>query len=32
MASSEFHDLMNLEYDSDMQKYGEYAKHCELFE
>ncbi|MGP5214248.1 OmpA family protein [Psychrobacter glacincola] len=32
MASSEVHDLMNLEYDSDMQKYGEYAKHCELFE
>ena len=32
MASSTVHDLMNLEYDSYIQKYGEYAKHCELFE
>ena len=32
MASSTVHDLMSLEYESDMQRYGEYAKHCELFE
>jgi OOP family OmpA-OmpF porin len=31
MASSTVHDLMSLEYDSDIHKYGEYAKHCELF-
>ena len=30
-ASSTVHDLMNLEYGSDIQKYGEYAKHCKLF-
>lgn len=27
MASSAVHDLMNLEYDSNIQKYGKYAKH-----
>lgn len=32
MASSTIHDLMSLEYKSDMQRYGGYAKHCELFE
>ncbi len=32
MASSEVHDLENLEYVSYTRKYGEYAKHCELFE
>ena len=32
MASSTVHDFMNLEYGSDIQKYGEYAKYCELFE
>ncbi|WP_440465043.1 OmpA family protein [Psychrobacter sp. ASPA161_6] len=32
MASSTVHYLMSLEYDSDIHKYGEYAKHCELFE
>ncbi|MGE6795723.1 hypothetical protein [Psychrobacter okhotskensis] len=32
MASSTVHDLMSLEYKSDMQRYGGYAKHCELFE
>ena len=32
MASSDVHDLMNLEYVSYTRKYGEYAKHCELFE
>ncbi len=31
MASSTVHDLMNLEYGSDIQKYSEYAKHCKLF-
>ena len=31
MASSTVHDLMNLEYDSYIQKYGEYAKHCKQF-
>ena len=32
MASSEVTDLANLEYVSYTRKYGEYAKHCELFE
>ena len=32
LASSEVTDLMNLEYVSYTRKYGEYAKHCELFE
>ena len=32
MASSTVHDLMSLEYKSDIQRYGRYAKHCELFE
>ncbi len=32
MASSSVKDLMNLEYKSDVQRYGEYAKHCEPFE
>ena len=32
MASSSVKDLMNLEYDSYIQRYGEYAKHCEPFE
>ena len=32
MASSLVNDLMNLEYKSDVQRYGEYAKHCEPFE
>lgn len=32
MASSTVHDLMSLEYKSDIQRYGGYAKHCELFE
>ena len=31
-ASSSVKDLTNLEYDSYIQMYGEYAKHCELFE
>ena len=31
MASSLVHDLTNLKYASDTRKYGEYAKHCELF-
>lgn len=31
-ASSSVHDLTNLEYDYYMEIYGEYAKHCELFE
>ncbi|MDN5801601.1 MULTISPECIES: OmpA family protein [unclassified Psychrobacter] len=31
MASSEVIDLMNLEYNSDIQRYGEYAKHCKPF-
>ncbi len=31
MASSEVTDLMNLEYDSYIQRYGEYAKHCKPF-
>ncbi|MGP5439730.1 OmpA family protein [Psychrobacter faecalis] len=32
MASSSVKDLMNLKYDSYIQMYGKYAKHCELFE
>ena len=32
MASSSVQDLMNLEYDYYIQRYGEYAKHCEPFE
>ena len=32
MASSSVKDLMNLKYKSDIQRYGGYAKHCELFE
>ena len=32
MASSEVHDLENLEYVSYTRKYGEYAKHCKPFE
>ena len=32
MASSLVNDLMNLKYKSDVQRYGEYAKHCEPFE
>lgn len=32
MASSSVKDLMNLEYKSDIQRYGGYAKHCEPFE
>ena len=32
MASSSVKDLMNLKYKSDVQRYGEYAKHCEPFE
>ncbi len=32
LVSSEVTDLMNLEYVSYTRKYGEYAKHCELFE
>ncbi|MFZ2843287.1 OmpA family protein [Psychrobacter sp.] len=32
MASSEVHDLENLEYVSYTRKYGEYGKYCELFE
>lgn len=32
MASSSVNDLMSLKYKSDVQRYGEYAKHCELFE
>lgn len=32
MASSEVHDLENLEYVSYTRRYGEYAKHCEPFE
>ncbi|MDE4455163.1 OmpA family protein [Psychrobacter sp. DAB_AL62B] len=32
MASSLVNDLMNLKYKSDIQRYGGYAKHCELFE
>lgn len=32
MASSSVKDLMNLEYDSYIQRYGKYAKHCEPFE
>ena len=31
-ASSSVKNLSNLEYDSYIQMYGEYAKHCELFE
>ncbi|WP_352339326.1 thrombospondin type 3 repeat-containing protein [Psychrobacter sp. 16-MNA-CIBAN-0192] len=31
MASSDVHDLSNLKYVSYTRKYGEYAKHCELF-
>ena len=31
-ASSSVKDLTNLEYDSYIQMYGEYAKHCEPFE
>lgn len=31
LASSGVSDLMNLEYVSYTKKYGEYAKHCELF-
>ena len=32
MASSSVHDLTNLEYDSYIQMYGAYAKHCKPFE
>ncbi|MBP2281487.1 OOP family OmpA-OmpF porin [Psychrobacter sp. PL19] len=32
MASSNVSDLMNLEYDYYIQRYGEYAKHCDKFE
>ena len=32
MASSSVNDLMSLKYKSDIQRYGRYAKHCELFE
>ena len=32
MASSLVNDLMNLKYKSDIQRYGEYAKHCKPFE
>ena len=32
LASSEVTDLISLEYVSYTRKYGEYAKHCELFE
>lgn len=32
MASSSVNDLMSLKYKSDVQRYGEYTKHCELFE
>ncbi|WP_372843786.1 OmpA family protein [Psychrobacter sp.] len=32
MASSSVNDLMSLKYKSDVQRYGKYAKHCELFE
>ena len=32
MASSSVHDLTNLEYDSYIQMYGKYAKHCKPFE
>ena len=31
LASNGVSDLMNLEYVSYTKKYGEYAKHCELF-
>lgn len=32
MASSSVKDLMNLKYDSYIQMYGKYAKHCKPFE
>lgn len=32
MASSSVYDLTNLEYDSYIQMYGAYAKHCKPFE
>ncbi|OXL21454.1 OmpA family protein [Psychrobacter sp. DAB_AL32B] len=31
-ASSSVKDLSNLKYAGDIESYGEYAKHCELFE
>ena len=32
MASSSVKDVMNLKYDSYIQMYGKYAKHCKPFE